>query len=444
MALLPFLFLTSLLLPVQPAPTNDTCPIILPSPTSIRIINGIHTTLETRSYLVSLSDPTDTFQCTGSLLSSRWVLTAAHCQVTPAWKLRHAPNRALSGPTLPIRRVLPHEWYPYDENRPDVPGDLALIELSVDAPSSATFILLNDNATSPSSGAFARSAGYGRTGNPTLDSNNPLSHQVDAPVNNPAKCAYIYKGYLSVQQTYFICAGYGKDGCLADACHGDSGGPLVQFDMRNRPVQIGIVSFGLQCGQMGVPGVYVRVSRFTDWIRGKGAKFRTSSDAINVFAAGSKEAASAKASVTVLQILSNQAVNEVDSDQLMISKVLFGVICVIAGIALIALIFFALFFISGRSRSSSSRDQAAQPSAPVATDGAQGAEMGNRRTQDSLHLAISLLQSIAGNRVISSAVPTDEDVTDNSEGPNSISAESLAKKDSDSVYVSAREMPPPT
>lgn len=49
-----------------------------------------------------------------------------------------------------------------------------------------------------------------------------------------------------------------------DACQGDSGGPLIQHN-----IQIGVVSWGKDCGDERLPGVYARIGHpeIRKWIK---------------------------------------------------------------------------------------------------------------------------------------------------------------------------------
>ncbi|XP_013164451.1 PREDICTED: tryptase beta-2-like [Papilio xuthus] len=60
----------------------------------------------------------------------------------------------------------------------------------------------------------------------------------------------------------FICAG-GEQGL--DTCKGDGGSSLV-CPIKNTYVVYGMVSWGMSCGVKGVPGVYVNVPSFYDWV----------------------------------------------------------------------------------------------------------------------------------------------------------------------------------
>jgi len=69
----------------------------------------------------------------------------------------------------------------------------------------------------------------------------------------------------------FLCAG-GEEG--KDACRGDGGGPLVctqeadadEEDPETLYTQVGIVAWGIGCGQKDVPGVYTDVAAQVCWI----------------------------------------------------------------------------------------------------------------------------------------------------------------------------------
>ncbi|XP_041980785.1 serine protease snake-like [Aricia agestis] len=73
-------------------------------------------------------------------------------------------------------------------------------------------------------------------------------------------------------QDHQVCAGKLDGG--VDACKGDSGGPLqfkieLPASVKGRMYYlVGVTSFGFGCARANSPGVYTRVSSFTDWIEG--------------------------------------------------------------------------------------------------------------------------------------------------------------------------------
>merc|ERR1719469_849331 len=111
------------------------------------------------------------------------------------------------------------------------------------------------------------------------------------PVYDQQKCATKLddEAFYKLSHTQ-MCAFDAKadKGDQVDACQGDSGGPFVcpladnylhpgikklnEIFKKDRPndrarkmVQVGIVSFGVQCGQ-DMPGVYTKVSMFKKWM----------------------------------------------------------------------------------------------------------------------------------------------------------------------------------
>lgn len=48
-------------------------------------------------------------------------------------------------------------------------------------------------------------------------------------------------------------------------CYGDSGGGLTYWHKSTKGYQLGIVSWGVECGSKR-PGVYTKVASYLDWI----------------------------------------------------------------------------------------------------------------------------------------------------------------------------------
>ncbi|KFO24146.1 Enteropeptidase [Fukomys damarensis] len=103
-------------------------------------------------------------------------------------------------------------------------------------------------------------AGWGRleSEGPTVD----ILQEANVPLLSNEKCQQLMPEYNITQN--MICAGYEEGG--TDTCQGDSGGPLMCQE-NNRWFLAGVTSFGYKCALPNRPGVYVLVSRFTQWIQ---------------------------------------------------------------------------------------------------------------------------------------------------------------------------------
>lgn len=239
-----------------------------------RVSGGRATTIEAWPWMVSLRNEYGTHFCGATLISSQWVLTAAHC-LSPITSPNPLGSIVLGDTSL----TEPSEYHVTRENfslhvHPDFDSstfahDIALIYF--DPPVSRTkgvsAACLNQRSNELDVFSKCFVAGWGSTS--YSDIRSDILQEGRLPLVPRPNCSAAYTGRHLVTSD-MICAV--SSDWQVDTCKGDSGGPLVcESSSGGTWSLVGVTSYGYGCWNPGdpAPGVYSRVSSyFTDFIKG--------------------------------------------------------------------------------------------------------------------------------------------------------------------------------
>ncbi|XP_055331258.1 transmembrane protease serine 11D-like [Paramacrobiotus metropolitanus] len=272
---------------------NAECGIapIAPNLQPTRIVGGQEATPHSWPWQVAFLTSSGSQFCGGSVISNRWVMTAAHCCAgrSPSNSKVLLGGHRYSNPeegskVHALRRIVMHPTY---GSRPATRYDFCLLELEEPAQFSRTIVpVCLPTAADGAPGSKCYVTGWGNTGKRTAlgfgeylrlieaadagklpkDVANMLRgtsviHQVDVNISEQSYCNTQYGGVID--DSMVCAAAPGKD-----TCQGDSGGPLVCDRADGQPgfVLVGVTSWGRGCAQAGYPGVYGRTAHVLDWI----------------------------------------------------------------------------------------------------------------------------------------------------------------------------------
>ncbi|XP_030264304.1 ST14 transmembrane serine protease matriptase a [Sparus aurata] len=237
-----------------------------------RIVGGQDAEAGEFPWQVSLHVKSIGHVCGASLISPKWLVTAAHCVQDDGGLRLSQPDKWEAQLGLHVQRnigstvqkrtlkqIIAHPNY----NSFTFDNDIALMELS--SPVTYSDYIRPICLPAPQHdfpvGSTVWITGWGATREGGFAAK--VLQKAQVRIINHSTCNDLMKGQLTSRM---LCAGVLSGG--VDACQGDSGGPLSS-PSGTRMHLAGVVSWGDGCARRNKPGIYTTVTKFRGWIKEK-------------------------------------------------------------------------------------------------------------------------------------------------------------------------------
>ncbi|XP_061514544.1 serine protease persephone [Anopheles gambiae] len=252
---------------------------------TFHIIDGEEASEGEFPFMAALGYPTDdetqqniSYRCGASMISTDFLLTAAHCIPTndrPTVAILGTNNLAPGnhGVLVGLKAFFPHPDYRTNRNYHDIA--LVQLERRIENEPDVNPICLNDDLSDLPEDTVLTAEGYG-----IIDLDRNLRSNQLMKVNLTTvpwqKCnqtfadSNLLKNNRKLPQgivaTQYCATGRENEEkkVVGDTCQGDSGGPLQIMDDGKYKL-VGVTSFGNGCGS-NTPSVSTRVAAYIDWI----------------------------------------------------------------------------------------------------------------------------------------------------------------------------------